>query len=991
MPTERLLPLATADNAFAWGRRAVQALVLGLAAVLLLGSGVGTAAWLPFEPNWKPMNFQAALAVWLLAAGWLVEFRRPWTGLALTTVAGALALIPLLHYLTAVQAGWVSWAPAAWLAGDTPEPMVPATALALTLLALAGWPRVLARRWPRLGPVAEVGQVLVLSLAAASLLSGALDFRPHHRWANYGYLTPQTACLLILLTLAQISSQRVGARQVGALETWAPMAMAAMLTSGMVLWNGLLRSQQDALAAALAHEADTLAERFDRSLTGILRSVDRMAERWQVAGGLPQSWWQADAQALLRDLPGLVTLQQRDLDDRRRWSVPDYPSSFPAVDPNAQPRRRLAYQRSREQRRAVLSQPFPLLQGGIGVLYFVPLAAATRDDGTLAAAVRLQTLIEPLLPPAPREWRYRLRFGDEILLGDPDFPIAAAAVAPLQRTLASSADAWSVQLAVAEDYATPPLLAWLVLAGSGMLAASLYALIMSLAGGQRRLQESRRAQHALAERESQLSQAQHLANLGLWDLELASSRMLWSAEMFRLFELDPQQPPSWERFFAAIHPDDREHVLASRKAALEQRQRHEISFRLRMPDGRVKWLQQRCEARYDAVGRPWRELGTVQDISERVAAEQRLRASEHLLGSVVDHIPTMVFMKRADDLRFVLFNRAGEQLLGIPREEMLGRNDYDFFPREQAEFFTGKDREVLAAGFADVPEESIDTRHQGRRVLHTRKVALRDDHGRPQYLLGVSLDITERKRVEDLKSEFVSTVSHELRTPLTSIAGALGLIGSGRLGALPDAVTQLIEVAVNNCGRLRRLIDDLLDFEKLASGEFAIQTQRQPLAALIEQSIDANRAYATQYGVTLRLIGSPPTVDVDVDGNRLLQVLANLISNAAKFSPAGASVELSVDVRVSGVRVEVRDHGRGIPESFRDRVFQKFSQADGSDRRERGGTGLGLAISKALIERMHGRIGFDSEPGSGSTFWFELPSVPALTPQPTPARVGELQ
>ena len=243
---------------------------------------------------------------------------------------------------------------------------------------------------------------------------------------------------------------------------------------------------------------------------------------------------------------------------------------------------------------------------------------------------------------------------------------------------------------------------------------------------------------------------------------------------------------------------------------------------------------------------------------------------------------------------------------------------------------------------------------------------------------GFMSDISERKRVENLKAEFVSTVSHELRTPLTAIAGALGLVINGALGEVPEPLQEMLRIAEQNSQRLTLLINDLLDMEKLNAGKLVFELRRQPLKPLLEEALDSNRAYAERFAVTLQLRGDC-TAQVRVDRLRLQQVLANLLSNAAKFTAPGSTVIIDVTQSTDQVVVSVIDQGTGIAPEFQERIFHKFAQADASDSRRTPGTGLGLAISKELIERMDGTIGFTSS-SQGSTFWFSLPLAETIHP-----------
>jgi PAS domain S-box-containing protein len=270
-------------------------------------------------------------------------------------------------------------------------------------------------------------------------------------------------------------------------------------------------------------------------------------------------------------------------------------------------------------------------------------------------------------------------------------------------------------------------------------------------------------------------------------------------------------------------------------------------------------------------------------------------------------------------------------------------------------------------------ELTIDPPGGTSTTLNINAQPLFTSDGRQHGAVIVVRDITDSKKVERLKAEFVATVSHELRTPITSIRGSLGLIAAGTSGPLNEKTKHLIEIALRNSDRLGHLINDLLDIEKIESGHMRFELECQSLEQLVLLAIEANSGYAESFDVRLAFTPLEEDSLVYVDPYRLLQVLANLLSNAVKFAPAKSTVDLFIVKSGRHVRISVRDRGAGIPMEFHDRIFQKFSQADGSDARNRSGTGLGLSICKAIVEQMDGRIGFDTEMGKGTTFYFELP------------------
>lgn len=262
--------------------------------------------------------------------------------------------------------------------------------------------------------------------------------------------------------------------------------------------------------------------------------------------------------------------------------------------------------------------------------------------------------------------------------------------------------------------------------------------------------------------------------------------------------------------------------------------------------------------------------------------------------------------------------------------------------------------------------------------------------GQPRFL-AVLRDITERRQVDRMKTEFVSTVSHELRTPLTSISGSLGLVAGGAAGELPTRAQRLVEIAQTNCARLIRLINDILDIEKIESGRMVFAIKPLELARLLPAAIEATQAFGDSHGVAFELGEVPGDAVVMGDEDRVIQVVTNLLSNAAKFSPQGEAVQVTVTPLDRRFRISVADKGPGIPEEFRGRIFGKFAQADSSDTRQKGGTGLGLNIVREIVERLGGAVSFDSVPGQGATFHVDLPATAAPhDPHAQPDRLGRI-
>ncbi|HJV90835.1 MAG TPA: CHASE domain-containing protein [Holophagaceae bacterium] len=310
-------------------------------------------------------------------------------------------------------------------------------------------------------------------------------------------------------------------------------------------------------------------------------------------------------------------------------------------------------------------------------------------------------------------------------------------------------------------------------------------------------------------------------------------------------------------------------------------------------------------------------------------------------------------------------NRAAQNLLGWDLPGLLGRPITELVP--------GLMSHLKSTGGSGSIREAMAFPREGEPIPLEVGLNAVEVEGRVIFTAFLR-DLRDRRRLERIKNELIAVVSHELRTPLTSIRGTLGLLEGGVSGQLPEKAQDLVRIAHQNARHLGAIVDDILDLEKLEHGQLRLDFKVQALAPLLEKSVELNQGFASRLGVTLELGGAAlPGAQARVDGGRLVQVLGNLISNAVKHSPQGSTVTLSLLAADQAWRLEVRDHGPGVPQGFEDLLFEKFTQADTSEVRRIPGTGLGLSISRALIEGMGGAIGYRNERDGGATFYVELP------------------
>ena len=482
-------------------------------------------------------------------------------------------------------------------------------------------------------------------------------------------------------------------------------------------------------------------------------------------------------------------------------------------------------------------------------------------------------------------------------------------------------------------------------------------------------QEELRIQHW------RLALATESAQIGVYDIDLVTGASVVSDTWKSLLHFDQNADIDQQvEFEARVHPEDLPLIRAADAAAFEGRTARSVSeFRFHAPDDSTLWIRSHgYVTEWSDDGKPLRLLGTMVDITSAKFDSAALNASEEKFRSAIENAPVGMLLVDGNGT-VATTNEAACRFLGLAQNDLLGHDFRYLFQLAEPEW-----EEILQSD----PEHSSLLIHQGERafvhadghqiwgILNISRTNGKSDHS--SHLIVQVMDITERKQIERMKQEFVATISHELRTPLTSIRGALGLVIGAMSQEVSAPVFGLLEIASRNCDNLSLLVNDFLDIEKMASNSYSFDLRDERIGILVVEALETNQAYADQFKVQLKLMPYDGDPIASVDKARLQQVLSNLLSNAAKFSPANGIVTVSLVTIGTKLRISVADKGPGIALSFQKRMFQRFAQEDSSATRQKGGTGLGLHIARQMIEGMGGSLSLESTVGKGSVFWVEI-------------------
>ncbi|MGB5963815.1 MAG: ATP-binding protein [Coleofasciculaceae cyanobacterium] len=510
--------------------------------------------------------------------------------------------------------------------------------------------------------------------------------------------------------------------------------------------------------------------------------------------------------------------------------------------------------------------------------------------------------------------------------------------------------------------------------------------------------------------EKQLNLALSAAKMSILDWNILTNQVSWSQGHERLFGSEFGTLDGTYDFASLLHPEDREGLNQAIKRAIKEKIDYKYEYRIIWADGSIHWLENKGKTIYNKSGQAVKMTSTVRDISdvynerhlrkiaeekvqnlsaeleqrvlertvqlsqdneelskkivERQLLEQKLHSSETQMRGVFEAIT---------DIVLVIDTQTGSINVAPTNPVCLHKSATDIIGKTIELIFESESNEHYLNPIQQALEKQQTINFDYSLFIDNSEVWF-DASISPllnESVIWVARDITERRAIETMKNEFISIVSHELRTPLTAIRGSLGLLSTGILNNDPQRMQRLIEIASIDTERLVRLVNDILDLERLESGKVTLVKEFCDVTTLIEQSVAAIRSLAEKEHITVSLF--PISAQVWVARDSVIQVLTNLLSNAIKFSAANSAISIFAEVQDDWVLFKVKDQGRGIPSDQLELIFRRFQQVDASDSRSKGGTGLGLAICQSIVEQHGGQIWVESVLNSGSIFYFTLP------------------
>lgn len=777
----------------------------------------------------------------------------------------------------------------------------------------------------------------------------------------------------------------------------------------LCFWQWLLIYQRFHTTKHIELAAVNISQEITAHIETRILALTRMAQRWEVRSGTPFTEWKADAINYVRDYTGYHALKWVDSKYCVRWAVPN--SDRQAVE-NLNlllEKHRNIYETAKQSQDARLTPTVTLPQENKGFLIYVPLFLResktqsktqskepslntqfnTRNnfDGFIVGVFDAQSLIDTIFnEKIKQEFAIEVFEGNNKIYRTSNINFENRIEKQWSQEIEINIKniSWRVRVYPQPAYLKgeysplsnilsnglimPVLLKWAIYL---MQSSHKYARQLETKNSELISEntERKKVESALLESEERFSKAFNCASIGM-ALVAPDGRWLQVNQALCKIVGYSEQELLASSFQAITHPHDLEIYLGYvRQMLAGEISTYQMEKRYFHNNGNTVWILLSVSLVWDIHNQPLYFISQIQDITERKQAEDELRNQNQALESAVVGISKLDIWGN-----YLQVNPAYADLLGYQPEEITGTQwQVNVHPEDRAKASKAYEK-MLALEKAEIEVRAL--RKDGS-IFDKILVMVKAYDSKQKFCghYGFMKDISQRREIQRLKDEFISVVSHELRTPLTSIRGSLGLLAAGVLQAKPQKAQRMLEIAVNNSDRLIRLINDMLDIERIESGQVQMNKQICDTASLINSSVEVMRNMAQKAGITLGVNSVSAGIWADCD--RIIQVLTNLLSNAIKFSPPGSTVWLTAQIKedkqTPHILFQIRDEGRGIPQDKLESIFGRFQQVDTSDSRKKGGTGLGLAICRSIIQQHSGFIWASSIKDRGSSFYFKIP------------------
>ena len=775
----------------------------------------------------------------------------------------------------------------------------------------------------------------------------------------------------------------------------------------LCFWPWMLIYQRFHTTKHIELAAVNISQEITAHIETRILALTRMAQRWEVRNGTPFEEWNADATNYVRDYAGYHALKWVDNRYCVRWAVPN--SDDKAVEKLnlLLKEHRGVYQAAQKSQNVLLTPIVTLPQEGKGFLIYVPLFLTELNtelkqpspntqfrfnaddyfDGFMVGVFHAQSLLDAIFnEKIKQEFAVEVFHGSNKIYGscNIDFENRIENQWSQETEINIRNISWRVRVYPQPGYLkgeysplsnilsngliTPVLLKWAIYL---MQSSQIYARQLESKNSELISEntERKKVESALLESEERFSKAFNCASIGMALVAPDGSWLQVNQALCKIVGYSEQELLA-TNFQSITHPHDLEIDLGYvRQMLAGEISTFQMEKRYFHKQGNTVWILLSVSLVWD-IDKPLYFISQIQDITERKQAEEEFYNQNEALESAV------VGISKLDTFgNYLQVNPAYADLLGYKPEEITGTHWQKTVYSEDREKASKAYEKMLASEKAEIEVRAV--RKDGS-VFDKVLVMVKAYDSKQKFSghYGFMKDISQRREIQRLKDEFISVVSHELRTPLTSIRGSLGLLAAGVLQAKPQQAQRMLEIAVNNSDRLIRLINEMLDIERIESQQVQMNKQICDTASLINSSVELMRNMAKKAEISLSVNSVSAPIWADCD--RMIQVLTNLLSNAIKFSSPGSQVWLNAQIEADKnqnpyILLQIRDEGRGIPKDKLESIFGRFQQVDASDSRQKGGTGLGLAICRSIVEQHSGKIWAQSVENQGSSFYCKIP------------------